>query len=114
VKVGGDVDCNPITNEGCDGSAGEACDYNAGAYACYPKPNDLGLCDACGGEDGFCGPGLTCYQRITIGTDGLTVTGKCARSCCDDGDCGGGTCGSKATVGGTSVGVCLDAPGGGA
>ncbi|HVY44895.1 MAG TPA: hypothetical protein VHB21_03410 [Minicystis sp.] len=115
VTVAGDVACNPITNEGCDAGSGDACDYDAGTFACYPPPNDAAICAPCGGKAGFCGPGMSCYERVTIdATNGLVIRGSCARSCCDDGDCGdGATCEDRATVGGTSVGVCLTKPTGG-
>ncbi len=40
------ITCNAITNAGCDGGAGEACDFDQnGGLSCFPAPNDqAGLC----------------------------------------------------------------------
>jgi uncharacterized membrane protein YgcG len=80
--VAADVhDCNPITQEGCNVAAGEACDLGAGKFVCYPAPNTLAACETCpqDNDSTWCGPGLTC-------------TGTCAKYCCEDADCGPGTC----------------------
>lgn len=105
------VACNPITNASCDGAEGEACDYDAGRFRCFPGPNDRGLCEPCGGDAGFCGAGLSCYSNVKIGAEGLVIEPSCARSCCDDADCGGGVCTGAVEAGGARVGVCLE-PGG--
>ena len=104
--------CNPFTNEGCNEAAGEVCDYNAGQFTCFPGPNDNALCEPCGGEDGFCGSGLSCIQSVTIDPDGVNIRGGCARYCCDDGDCGSGTCGETVTVDGQTIGLCTGGDGG--
>lgn len=96
VTIGMDgAACNPITNEGCDGAAGEACDIGGQAFQCYPSGNVNAICEECGANDGdFCQPGMSC------------VTGHCARYCCEDTDCGAM---GKCTKGGFaigSVGVC--------
>lgn len=86
--------CNPVTNEGCNAAAGEACDFAQwGSFACYPAPNDNAICTACGSADGYCQGGMTC-------------AGTCAKFCCDDGDCGTGKCDSTNTGG--VVGICVD------
>lgn len=101
------VACNPLTNASCDEAAGEVCDFDTGGFRCFPGPNERALCEACGGDDGFCGPGLSCYRSIAIEDAGVVITGSCARTCCDDGDCEGGSCGAVLEAGGASVGVCL-------
>ena len=53
--------CNPITNEGCDTAAGEACDFGASGFECYPAPNDAMLCDACASGGPYCAGGTTCF-----------------------------------------------------
>ncbi len=86
--------CNPVTNAGCDAAAGEACDFGADGFECYPAPNTLMLCEDCTAGDNFCSGGMTC--------GGAT----CAKFCCDDGDCSaGGTCDLEA--GGGTVGICI-------
>ncbi|MEZ4301708.1 MAG: hypothetical protein R3B70_42630, partial [Polyangiaceae bacterium] len=93
VVVGGANECNPVTNEGCDTAAGEACDVSADGFVCYPDGNTQSLCDECGvtGSD-YCLGGMTCV-------------GKCAKFCCDDGDCGTGTC-TKGGFADPAVGFC--------
>jgi hypothetical protein len=88
--------CNPLTNEGCDVAAGEACDLGQNGFRCFPGPNTGELCTACDHNAGpFCKPGMHCM------TDG-----GCARYCCDDGDCGTGTC-DKSILDHPIVGVCV-------
>lgn len=85
-------DCNPVTQEGCDLAAGEACDFGQDGFTCYPDGNVQSCGDACGvsGSD-YCVGGLTCV-------------GSCARFCCTDADCGNGnTC---TILDGEAVGVC--------
>ncbi|MBK8256255.1 MAG: hypothetical protein IPK82_26760 [Polyangiaceae bacterium] len=86
-------ECNPITNEGCDGAAGAACDASQDGFTCYPDGNTQDLCMECGvsGSD-YCKGGMTCV-------------GKCARYCCDDADCGTGTC-TKGGFADPNVGFC--------
>lgn len=76
--------CNPMTNEGCDVSAGEACDYGLDDYfTCFPAPNDVAEGGACDWEQGpFCKPTLTCDF-----SDPETPNGVCRRHCCEDTDC---------------------------
>lgn len=87
-----DGECNPVTNEGCEGS--EACTsyhpYSTGAVAWRCEEpifggidgpvvvERQGLCSPCE-FDGECEGTLKCY-------------GQCARYCCDDSDCGSGRC----------------------
>ena len=88
--------CNPVINEGCDAAGGEACDLSMSGYSCFPPPNDAKLCAACDNSAGpFCVAGAHC-----IGT-------QCAHYCCDDGDCGTGTCSKDITMD-PVVGVCVD------
>lgn len=104
------AECNPITNEPCNTAAGEACDISNSmdgaflGFVCYPAPNEKALCEACDGGNGpWCQGTMTCAGS------------KCARFCCDDGDCGTGTCvkddgmGGEAFPGLGAIGLCLDA-----
>jgi len=77
-------ECNPITNEGCDTNANEACEYGLdGYFTCYPAPNDVDEGGACNWEQGpFCSPSLTCDFA-----DPSNPTGICRRHCCADEDC---------------------------
>jgi hypothetical protein len=108
VELGGLAACNPVTNEGCDLSAGEACDWDAGGFHCFAPPNDRGLCDACGDGEGFCAPGSSCFRSVGISSEGVAIRGRCARTCCDDGDCGSGRCARAVAAEGMEVGVCLE------
>jgi hypothetical protein len=117
-KTGAPIACNPVSGAPCDLSAGAACDawflqpdganQKFWGFRCYPPPNDAGLCEPC--KDGhpsaeqprWCGAGLTC-SAMGAPTSG---DGTCARYCCDDGDCGSGTC-LKGFYGTSGVGICL-------
>jgi hypothetical protein len=101
VKAGTAYGCNPVTNEGCDGAKGEACDLGAdangnSAYQCFPDGNTEAICKTCDNQGGpFCAAGLHCD------------TSACARYCCDDSDCGAGnTCVKEFPQGVEAVGVC--------
>jgi hypothetical protein len=89
------LECNPVTNGGC--KIGEACDGEKDSYRCYPPPNTEELCGACDHLNGLqCRGGHACVQ------------GRCAKYCCDDGDCSeGGAC---ALEDGRGIGVCLILP----
>ena len=93
--------CNPVTSVECT-DAGAVCDGDgAGGYVCYGPPNTLALCDVCpSDQDEWCGAGMTCG-----------VDASCTRYCCDDGDCGTGTCDLTSAVEG--VGTCRNAAGDG-
>lgn len=99
-----DPGCNPVTNDGCDTEAGEACDLaSSGDFICFPAeagPNDTPICETCSNESGpFCEPTHHCNED----TDG---NGACARYCCDDGDCGAnGKCDTSGLQDG--VGLCV-------
>ena len=93
--------CNPVTNAGCE--PGYACDSSIkSTFMCYEPPNDGALCGACDVNEGpWCTGGLTC-----------TDDKECVKFCCDDGDCGTGTCSkvdSEGGVrfGGVDVGFCV-------
>jgi hypothetical protein len=63
---------------------------------CFPPPNDATICQDCDNKDGpFCGAGMGCAMA------------KCAKYCCDDGDCGasGASC-VKGNWPGVDVGIC--------
>lgn len=86
-------ECNPITNEGCDTAAGEACDFGQ-SLTCYPAPNDVALCGACDAAMGpFCQAGSTC-----------ALNNQCTKFCCTDADCGTGKC--DLTLTGDVFGLC--------
>lgn len=94
--ISGDVQCNPITNDGCT-EAGAACDRSSAGYTCYAPPpaNDKALCETCNAQVGWCAPGHTC------------VGGQCVAYCCTDDDCGPqGSCDASA-LGGGAVGICV-------
>ena len=99
VTVGGVIECNPVTNAGCDAAKGEACDFKDKGYHCYAGPNANNLCAACGPKNnaGQCKGGSTCLP----GPDG-----NCGKFCCTDGDCGAGKCEKKDNLAG-SVGYCV-------
>jgi len=99
VTVGGVIECNPVTNAGCDASKGEACDFKGQGYHCYLGPNEATLCGACGAVSaaGHCKGGSTCLPASE---------GKCGKFCCADGDCGAGKCEKKDNFPG-SVGYCV-------
>lgn len=102
LAPGGAVHCNPVTNEGCNTEAGEACDVSLEGFECYPAPGMLEVCSACGAGAG-CGAGLMCLSG-----DSANVADRCARWCCDDGDCGSGRCDrSFVPQGGGAIGVCV-------
>lgn len=65
VTLGGAYACNPITNEGCDTAAGEACDFDgSGGFTCYPDGNTEAVCAACDAINGpFCASGHTCVPQ---------------------------------------------------
>jgi hypothetical protein len=94
--------CNPVTNAGCDTAAGEACDLDTGnIYNCFPAPNTGTLCTTCSYNSGpFCEGTTHCIDTNSSGDNG-----QCARFCCNDGDCGGGTCDMTTLPGG--AGVCV-------
>jgi hypothetical protein len=99
VTLGGVVECNPITNEGCDSAKGEACDFKGAGYHCYGGPNDAALCGACGpiSGGGHCKGGSTCLP---------SPDGKCGKFCCADSDCGAGKCEKKDGLP-SNVGYCV-------
>lgn len=80
--AGRKLQCNPLTNAGCDRSKDEACDDDDhGGYGCYPGPNSVKEGGKCDDDDG-CQGGLGC--DMDDGDD----EGVCARFCCSDSDCG--------------------------
>lgn len=84
VAVGGDNQCNPITQDGCNVANGEACDRQVApdgsqiGFKCYPSMNTNDACQPCNDGAGYCKPGLSCFEH-------------CGKMCCDDGDCGNGS-----------------------
>ncbi len=89
--------CNPISNEGCSG--GDACDFNeAGVFTCFPPDNVEPVCAKCDSSGPYCAPGLACLEST------------CMVYCCDDADCGGGTC-DKPSIGAGQLGVCVTSAG---
>lgn len=71
--------CNPVTQEGCNLANGEACDLSNAGFVCYPDGNVHTQCESCGQSGEYCVGGYACYAT-------------CAKYCCDDSDCGPGTC----------------------
>lgn len=104
VSVTGNVKCSPITNEGC--SAGEACDYHTGFFECF-EAGPRTLCEPCGEAEGFCAAGLSCWEVLLFEPDGIAIENRCAKPCCDDGDCGSGVCTVKVKVDGSEAGLCM-------
>lgn len=97
--------CNPVSGEPCDGAAGQACDFGdtTTGFACYDPPNDKKLCEACDPNNGeFCANGMSC-----------DVSGKCAKFCCSDDDCGAGNVCDILADEGYTVGFCHVKAGGG-
>jgi hypothetical protein len=77
------IECNPVTNEPCTAGMDLVCDIAGSVgFKCWPTARPGELCDDCNqGGMMFCGAGMTC-----VGVH------ACARYCCEDGDCGSGTC----------------------
>lgn len=88
--------CNPVTNEGCDESKGEACRMDsAGTSSCHVGANDQPAGALCDDTSRFCEVGYHCGESI-----------RCEQYCCTSADCtGGGTCTPLSTSGGT-LGTC--------
>jgi hypothetical protein len=75
------VKCNPVTQTGCDQAPGGVCDFDTGGFGCYYDDSAVqNVCEPCGmtGSD-YCVAGFACIV-------------ECARYCCVDADCNGGTC----------------------
>ena len=73
-------DCNPITNAGC--APTEYCTFSSAGSYCRQQNQNQAVCQVCDNTLPLeCAPGLHC-----------TFAGECGRWCCDDGDCGSGTC----------------------
>jgi MYXO-CTERM domain-containing protein len=97
--------CNPVTSEGCDGAAGEACRVKSGGgYTCEPAGDDALPGRACDDTERYCGVGYHCGSL-----------GRCEKYCCSNSDCGdGGACTALAPALGT-LGTCgVQAQGGAA
>lgn len=106
VTLGGTFLCNPVTGEGCNAAAGESCALaSSGEYKCLSGSHDKGICEPCGPDVGFCDSGMIC----AMGISGL----RCARFCCNDGDCGAGAkCTQYADLMG-EIGLCITLAGAG-
>jgi hypothetical protein len=88
--------CNPVSNATC--AAGASCDSTMSGFQCYAPPpaNTAAACAVCDSMNGpECLPGSTCL-------DGL-----CFKYCCDDGDCGSGSCDKDQTTNDPDVGLCV-------
>jgi|RhiMetdeSRZDD1v2_1073273.scaffolds.fasta_scaffold501883_2 hypothetical protein len=73
-------DCNPLTNAGCMPT--EYCTFSSAGSYCRTQNQNQAVCEVCDNTVPLeCGPGLQC-----------TFANECGRWCCDDGDCGSGTC----------------------
>lgn len=99
-----DVECNPVTNEPCSEFCGN---YGQGLFQCYTTTDSLQpVCGDCGADDLGCIGGATCPAD-----DGWPGGFSCAKYCCDDGDCGSGTCYKDGiATPDAPVGICLAAP----
>lgn len=86
--------CNPLTNEGCDGAAGWACDLSTEGPQCFEPPNSQKLGESCNNSNGpFCEGGGHCDKSV------------CAAFCCSSEDCAeGDECEAIGSEG--SLGVC--------
>lgn len=79
--------CNPVTNEGCDTAAHEACDFTKSGLECWKENNTEPRGATCAGTSTkYCIPTYTCDGSV----DGSV--GVCHKFCCSNADCGGGTC----------------------
>ena len=79
--------CNPVTNEGCDTAADEACDFTKSGLECWKENNTEPRGATCAGTSTkYCIPTYTCDGSV----DGSA--GVCHKFCCSNADCGGGTC----------------------
>ncbi len=89
--------CNPLTNEGCDAAAGQACHVDqakSGVY-CLDGPNLTEPGERCDQVSRLCKPGYYCGSST-----------KCEKLCCSDADCPPGvTCESLITLLG-NLGTC--------
>ncbi len=98
------VQCNPITNAGCDAGGGETCDFgdngnNQTTIQCFPPPNPQDVCATCDNSQGpFCKPSDHCV--------GTAQGSACARMCCTDSDCTPGHC-DTTSLGFAPIGVCV-------
>jgi hypothetical protein len=93
--------CNPLTNAGCD--PGQLCQLDTWDYEydCAPPYGLLPLCAPC--EDGS--SGYTPEKTCAAGT--ACYAGRCARPCCDDGDCTAGHCVHDFGDGLDALGFCV-------
>lgn len=105
VTMGSGVVCNAITGEGCD-DASDVCGISGGSFKCIYGGTKAGLCDECDTSLGpTCESGYYCVRAaISYTTMG---TYRCARTCCDDGDCPGARCDKSFNLD-QGVGVCLE------
>jgi hypothetical protein len=110
--------CNPVSGEGCTAVLNARCDWIRNAN---PKLQDNGfqcflgvdeqVCSACdytNASAGKCEKNSTCVDAAGQFAD----QGNCAKYCCNDADCGTGSCVKGQFTG--DVGVCFDGAGGGA
>ena len=89
------IKCNPVSGEPCNLNQ-QVCDRTiigdiVVGFRCELRNNNAGLCDQCNynfGSDTYCQQGMTCGD----GLGGITTVGSCGKYCCDDIDCGTGTC----------------------
>ena len=99
--------CNPLTNEPCNGAAGEVCRLTETGLAC----EQVGMSspwrgDGCSLAKGpLCGPGLHCTPDIPSNSE------ICRELCCADSDCSdvGSTCQPLSRV--ATLGTCTLPPG---
>jgi hypothetical protein len=103
------IQCNPVTAEPCN--LNERCDIVTLAgqpigFQCFIAENNAATCDEClymFGSQSYCEAGNTCVDAAGQLTNG----GTCGRYCCDDGDCGTGTCQKGQFSAAPDLGICV-------
>jgi hypothetical protein len=103
------IQCNPVTAEPCN--LNERCDlvYVADTpigFQCIIADNNSATCESCTyvfGSDTYCEAGNTCVDA----SGQVAAGGTCARYCCNDGDCGTGSCVPGLLPAVPELGVCL-------
>ena len=118
VRLGGEVLCHPVSNEGCE--PGATCAVIPGGFRCLPDRAPPATTDPDAGAAAGAGripPGTLCGACDVADVGGPTCTaglhcvnGSCARFCCWDDDCGGAPC-DRTFFGALGVGVCISTAG---
>ncbi|MCA9619605.1 MAG: hypothetical protein KC731_11285, partial [Myxococcales bacterium] len=108
------VKCNPITTEGCIPQNARCdrlrfSDLPANGFECHLGV-DNDVCEGCQYtmQQGGCKRGTSCLDSVGELTDEM---GTCGKYCCDDNDCGTGTCVKGLFL--ADIGICYQAGGAG-